>query len=664
MIKKTEKLFFLCILASSLVWVFFAILLVHNTFTIHQNYYRAADAHIYRHNFANAAENLRMGTDTLTEQVRLFAITCDIRYLLGYFREKYIDRHRERAIKTISETSVSPQFKQLIIDGVYASRELEYTEYRAMNLILEATSFDYSLLPRSVREQLASNPLSDNDHRLSTQEKIAIAQSILCDDKYHKMKRTIWNNVNFHMIKAEHEAKQQYQSLTNNILHQFHQQFIYIIVLAAILFGQLVYAIILNRLLSKNSKKLEEANTHLVHEAQLIAQESEMKRQQAKLEIELKNALKAEEARSLFFASVSHDIRTPLNSIIGFTDILRHGNEPASIQKEYLDNIAYSGEILMALINDVLDLAKLEAGMMQFYYDFHDFQELEHSLIKIFKLQTEEKDIRIVQKIEEMPMLFIDMHRVRQILYNLIGNALKFTSKGTITITASCHASGSDTKTLVFAVEDTGIGIAQEDLEKLAQPYVQIKTASTAKGTGLGLAICKMLLEKMNGTLEITSKVGRGSKFTVTLNNIRFQKHKSTAKETNSSSQFAAYLEGLSLLIVDDTPLNLKMLTIMCTKLGITQIHTAENGKKALDLLRSDAKPNIVMTDIQMPVMDGMELVAQIRKDANLAKLPVYAVTADVEMLKTYHQDGFTGLLIKPYDTAKLSEFFKDISQS
>ncbi|MBO7091419.1 MAG: response regulator, partial [Victivallales bacterium] len=323
--------------------------------------------------------------------------------------------------------------------------------------------------------------------------------------------------------------------------------------------------------------------------------------------------------------------------------------------------IAYSGGILLELINDLLDFFKLEAGKMEFNYNYYDFQKLVKPIVKTFKPITDAKNLQLVTDIAEMPALFIDMEHVRRILANLISNAVKFTADCTITISASCQDSGADTKTLKFAVQDTGTGMDPEELAVLTQPYTQGKAKSNIKGTGLGLAICKTLLGNMQGSLDIKSEKGKGSTFIVTLNNVKYSAH-TIERDESASTQLKPSLKELSILMVDDTALNLKMLRIMCEKLGITKTQAAKNGKEALDILRSQPLPDIVMTDIQMPVMDGMGLVAEIRKDATLANLPVYAVTADIELLKTYQQHGFTGLLLKPYDIAKLIEFFNKTS--
>ncbi|MBR4371148.1 MAG: response regulator [Victivallales bacterium] len=664
----TDKFIFLCMVIAGFIWMILGSLLIYNTINVFKDYSRVETSQRHYYDYSEAARMLQKGGNTLTEQARLYAITHDLRYLLGYFREKFTYRNREQAIKLLGNIPETTELKRLIIVAVSESRTLEYTEYRSMNLVIAANGYDRSILPADMEKQLSSNPLSESDRNLSKEEKLVLARKILFDGNYQKRKKDIWADVDFHMGKMLEDTEYQYLINSLDIARRYRNQIIYLSCQTLILLSLLLYAFIVNRQRQKVAKELEGTNIHLVHEKELVKQESEMKLQQTKLEaqlaaqeLEVKLKQKELEDRNLLFAAISHDMRTPLHSIIGFTDLLRSDNDLPANQKDHLDSIAYSGGILLELINDLLDFFKLEAGKMEFNYDYYDFQKIIKPIVKTFKPITDAKKLQIITNIAEMPALYIDMEHVRRILSNLLSNAVKFTSDGTITISASCEDSGPDTKTLVFAVQDTGIGIDPEDLAILTQPYMQGKAKSNVKGTGLGLAICKTLLGNMQGSLDIKSDKGKGSTFTVTLNNVKYSAQP-IERDENASNQLKASLKGLSVLMVDDTSLNLKMLKIMCEKLGITKTQAAKNGKEALDILRSQPLPDIVMTDIQMPIMDGMGLVAEIRKDATLANLPVYAVTADVELLKTYQRHGFTGLLLKPYDITKLIQFFNKIS--
>ncbi|MBO7621837.1 MAG: response regulator [Victivallales bacterium] len=664
----TEKFIFLCMVIAGFIWMILGGLLIYNTVNVFKDYSNVEMSQRHYYDYSEAAELLQKGSNTLTVQARFYAITHDLRYLLGYFREKFTYRNREQAIKLLGNIPETTEIKRLIISAVSESRSLEYTEYRSMNLVIAANGFDCSILPTEMKNQLSINPLSEADRNLSKEEKLDLARKILFDNNYQRRKRDIWANVELQMNKMLEDTENQYLITSADITRRYRHQIIYLICQTLILLSLLLYAFIVNRQRQRVAKELEGNNIHLIHEAQLVKRESEMKLQQTKLEaqlaaqeLEMKLNQKEIENRNLLFAAISHDMRTPLNSIIGFTDLLRSDNDLPAVQKDHLESIAYSGGILLELINDLLDFFKLEAGKMEFNYDYYDFQKLVTPIVKTFKPITDAKNLQLVTDIAEMPALFIDMEHVRRILANLISNAVKFTSDGTITISASCQDSGADTKTLKFAVQDTGTGMDPEELAVLTQPYTQGKAKSNIKGTGLGLAICKTLLGNMQGTLDIKSEKGKGSTFIVTLNNVKYSAQ-TIERDESASTQLKPSLKELSILMVDDTALNLKMLRIMCEKLGITKTQAAKNGKEALDILRSQPLPDIVMTDIQMPVMDGMGLVAEIRKDATLANLPVYAVTADIELLKTYQQHGFTGLLLKPYDIAKLIEFFNKTS--
>ncbi len=663
-----EKFTFSCMVIAGLIWMILGALLIQNTIHVFKDYAQVEMTQRHYYDYSEAAKMLQTGSNILTERARLYAITNDLRHLLAYFREKNTYRHRERAMEILSNIPGTTEIKQLIIVAVTESRSLEYTEYHSMNLVIAATGFDRSILPDDMERYLASTPLTQADSQLSNEEKLFLARKLLFDENYQMRKKEIWSNVSFHISKMLEDTEQQYLLNSSDITRRYRNQIIYLSLQTLILLSILLYAFIVNRQRLEATKKLEGNNIHLIHEAQLVKRESEMKLQQTKLEaqlaaqeLEMKLKQKELEDRNLFFASLSHDMRTPLNSIIGFTDLLKTEKDMPASQKDSLDSISYSGGILLELINDLLDFFKLEAGKMEFNYDYYDFRKIVQPIVKTFKPITDAKNLQLVSDFPEMPMLYIDMEHVRRIITNLISNAVKFTTEGTITVSASCQDSGTDTKTLVFSVKDTGAGIGPEEMKTLMKPYSQGMAKSNIKGTGLGLSICKILLENMKGTMSITSDKGAGSTFTITLNDVKFSE-KAIKREEDASSQLNPAIKELTLLLVDDTPLNLKMLNLMCEKLGITKTISAKNGKEALDILQSSPLPDIVMTDIQMPVMDGMTLVAEIRKNPKLANLLVYAVTADIEMLNTYQKDGFTGLLLKPYNIAKLTEFFNQIS--
>lgn len=377
-------------------------------------------------------------------------------------------------------------------------------------------------------------------------------------------------------------------------------------------------------------------------------------------------AIAAEHSKSFFFSTVSHDIRTPLNAIIGFSELLKNGIEDESERKRALDAVLTSGQTLLDLVNDVLDLSKLDAGKTVFVMEKTDLGHLASAVLHSFDVAVFERDVKLEEQIDQIPLLFIDQHRIRQILFNLIGNAVKFTDHGKIVLSVSFEKNAdkqTETGRLTISVSDTGCGIAPDDIENVLKPFVQAKNSGASKGTGLGLSICCQLAERMGGKLTVESVLGKGSTFSVVFPEIRFsleekpmpQPDESPVPEPSVNQETApAIPNDLRILIVDDVPVNTRVIQAMLHRLGITDILTAGNGVEALDILKNDPSINLVLTDMWMPVLDGEGLIREIRSREQWKDLPVYAVTADVEIQKTYKTSGFTGILLKPITIERL----------
>lgn len=383
----------------------------------------------------------------------------------------------------------------------------------------------------------------------------------------------------------------------------------------------------------------------------------------ANLEQERDNALAAEKAKSFFFATVSHDIRTPLNAIIGLSELLKLGVDSQEIQNQYLESIIMSGQTLKQLINDVLDLAKLEAGKMLIKREMTDCSKIIDGLSLAFASETQQRDITLNCKAEGLPLLNIDPQRIRQILFNLIGNACKFTQQGSITVDARFEKTSPTQGNLMISVKDTGIGISKENLGKLMMPYVQVSSKSS-EGTGLGLSICKHLLKRMNGEMFIQSELGKGSDFSIIVRDVEYKYSKENVSEPveNHDSRSILKVKDLNILMVDDVKLNLMVLSAMCKRLGVEKMTSALSGQEALRLL-DEGSFNLILTDLWMPGMDGRELTKRIHEDKRFKSLPIYVVTADVEVQKTYSQMGFDGVLLKPITIDQFSALLRDINQ-
>ena len=377
-------------------------------------------------------------------------------------------------------------------------------------------------------------------------------------------------------------------------------------------------------------------------------------------------------AKSLFFSSVSHDIRTPLNAIIGFSEMLKQGFETKAEHDFAVNSILVSSKMLLQLVNDILDLSKLESGKMNIELEPTDVARLVREIAASFGATHQKPGLEILCRAGGTPNLMIDPHRLRQIIFNLVGNAIKFTKKGFIEVrTSVVPDAGGKTGVFRLEVEDTGCGISEADMKKLARPFVQVGAVSEPRsGTGLGLHICRMLARAMGGDMEIKSALGKGATFSIVVPRVRAVESVGVGSGGVGSEGVGS--EGvnspthplhhspthLRILVVDDTKMNQIVLKAMFGRLGVKDISFADNGREALEMLTAPDAPkfDFVLTDAWMPEMTGMELVAAIRASAALAKLPVYLFTAEVEMKDTYAEKGFDGILLKPANLEALKK--------
>ena len=372
--------------------------------------------------------------------------------------------------------------------------------------------------------------------------------------------------------------------------------------------------------------------------------------------IDIDDQVRANEAKSYFFSTVSHDIRTPLNAICGFAEVLELGVENEKERKNYVSSIRSSGKLLLELINDVLDLSKLESGKMQIAPEPTDVKHLVDEVVNAFQIVKSSKRVEVSASFGEVPeFIMIDPQRVRQILFNLIGNAMKFTDKGSITVRLGMRG-----KTLELSVADTGRGIPADKIDMILQPYVQVSADKGASGTGLGLPICKQLVELMGGKMTVTSELGVGSTFALEIPNV-IAKEVDVQYIKTSSGRIMPITKELHVLAVDDVPVNLALLEVFARKIGVKKVTSAADGHdafKKLEECHAKGDPvNLVLTDMWMPKMDGEQLCRAIRGDDRFKALKVIALTADVEANKNFREIGFDGILLKPMTLSK----FRDV---
>lgn len=375
----------------------------------------------------------------------------------------------------------------------------------------------------------------------------------------------------------------------------------------------------------------------------------------------LEEKLHAEQAvreKSAFLANMSHEIRSPMNAILGFSELL----EPEGLtpkQSQYVRAIRDSGAALLHLINDILDLSKLEAGKLELHPDPTDMRDSCEFLRTVFGQQAVMKSLQLQFELSpNLPRaLLLDRLRLRQVLVNLLSNAIKFTDRGCVKTRVSWESQGdSRSGTLLIDVEDTGIGIPAEELEEVFKPFVQADSLRTAEkeGTGIGLTIVKRLTELMGGSLAVKSAVGQGTVFHLRFANVPVSGRLPVGDhaEPGGAVDFNDFAPA-TLLMVDDNKTNRALMAGIFEKTH-HQVHFANNGQEALECL-GKAKPDVVLLDIRMPVMDGRTTLAEIRKQASLVSLPVIAVTASSRAgEETELQRQFSGYIRKPFSRQTL----------
>ncbi len=387
-----------------------------------------------------------------------------------------------------------------------------------------------------------------------------------------------------------------------------------------------------------------------------VIQDEQAAKHMAELENALERARTAEKARSMFFSIVSHDIRTPLNAIVGYSELLQFGGRSQEEREEALKAIRASGTTLLQLVNDVLDLAKMDSGNMIFHPTLMRLSQLVGDVFASFRMMASEKGIELINKTGEVPTILLDEHRFRQILFNLIGNAVKFTEHGSVTVGASFTDMN-----LEVSVSDTGCGIPSDMLTHILDPFVQVNdpghSGDRAMGTGLGLSICKSLVEAMDGEIIVESELGKGSIFKVRIPGIATSDAEEASVDEPKAAGVVAKLPE-HVLVVDDSPVNRAVLTAFLKKAGVASIEQASDGAEALAKLDAAANTgnpcDFVLSDFWMPNMNGMEFIEKLRADVRFSQLPVYILTADSEFQNDARTKLFTGTLLKPLTFDKL----------
>ncbi len=394
-----------------------------------------------------------------------------------------------------------------------------------------------------------------------------------------------------------------------------------------------------------------------------------MKREKL-MEVQKVQAERSNKAKSTFLSNMSHDIRTPMNAIIGYTNLIKKEDDLSPTTRDYLDKIEASSGHLLELINDILDMSRIESGKMELDPQKSNLVKAVNEVRDLFVTQMETKGLKFVVNVERVmnKTVMCDTPRLNRVLLNLISNAFKFTPEGgSVTVTLEQVGGNETTGSYELRVKDTGMGMTPEFAAKVFAAYERDRTVSNIQGTGLGMSITKSIVELMGGTIDVETELGKGTEFIVRVNFpiVDEADEVSDAAQIDDTKREIDFSK-VKLLLVEDNEVNREIASLILTEFGFG-LDTAENGKIAYEKVAA-SKPgdfDAVLMDVQMPVMNGYEATAKIRAlaDPKLARIPIIAMTANAftEDIQAAKDAGMDGHIAKPLDIQKMIETLTEV---
>lgn len=511
----------------------------------------------------------------------------------------------------------------------------------------------------------------DGNYTIKGEPDFALARELMHSKEYHEAKIRIMEPLDRFYKAFENRTKQKVDEARATVKEL--EFYVNVIVLFSIVFFLMSFFIILFRIvypidllrrvmlkLSQNDMSVEiDKNKFDDEVGDMIGAVEIFKENTQKLltsEHQIKQAMQeattANKAKSIFLARMSHELRTPLNAILGFTNILQKSMNATTVEKENLNIIKRSADHLLNIINEILELSKIEAGKMELSLKNFNLFELIKEIEDIFAFRCENKGLKFKIETLNLPKnIKADEQRLRQILINLLGNSLKFTNEGEISLYIY-----ELNKKLFFEVKDSGIGIDKSNLEKVFKPFEQVKQDNyTQQGTGLGLSITKELISLMGGNIYLKSQVGVGSEFYFSINYEKANEEE-LSKENNAKNIVGIKNENFTktILVVDDIKENRDLIILLLNSYGFKTLE-ATSGKEALDVFENE-KLDLIFMDILMEGMDGLETMQNIRASKNGKDIPIIALSANVfeEDKKEAIKNGANDFLAKPVEEKEI----------
>lgn len=627
--------------------------------SIRQSVRKEQDAESGQLRFQSSSQKLSDASDYLTDEVRKFVVTGNLGYMKKYWKEVKITRSREKAMEAFDTSAIPEKELKLLKTAKNNSDLLISTEQRAMKLAAYSQQIPENKLDPEVRNYV----LNVEDQKLSKKEAGVRAAKLVFGKDYEDDKTVISGCIKEFQQRMDRLLKNHlYEARTHTGLAVSSQTVVlsaaFVFVAAAMFF---FYRLSVSPVLEHTSKirHIEEKDTGPVLS---VRGSRELRTFAEKFNQMYEKLITAGNEKSRFFSNMSHEIRTPLNSILGYETLMRD-TDLSDKQEQYLDIMEEASETLLNLINQILDISKLESGKMKLEEETMRTREFFSGILDMFRYQADNKHLRLELSVDDTvpEILRADVGKLRQILLNLLSNSFKFTEEGKILLGIKASAGAGKDLLLTVSVSDTGSGIKKQDLSRIFQPFEQSgePDGHFYGGTGLGLAISRNLAHFLGGSLEAESCEREGACFTLKLPVRKGEKSASGNHEKSPAAgreQKLALLKGRKVLLVEDNDVNRRMEGELLRKYGLIT-SSASRGREAVRLCQ-DEKFDIIFMDIRMKPLDGFQTAKEILYATKNFDTYIAAMTADVETctIQRIYREGMKGFLAKPFSSAQLED--------